>query len=310
MIQIARVLCPVDFTPVSSVALDHAAALARWYEAELHVLHVFQPPVALVRTFPQFAGDVLESGARHELLGRLEQLAAPVRTGGRTVRTSLREGHVATEINALAHELSADLLVMGTHGRSGVPRLVLGSVTEKLLRIAPCPVLTVPPAAGEPAADGPRFHRILCPVDFSEESMLGLQYALSLAQEAGGRVTLLHVLEWFVDDEPGAHEHYRIPEYRRQLEEDARQRLAAAVPASARDWCEATEMVFAGKPYRQIVRQAADRQADVIVIGVRGRGAADVMLFGSTTNAVVREAGCPVLTVREKAASAAARRAS
>jgi nucleotide-binding universal stress UspA family protein len=308
MIQIQKILCPVDFSPVSFAALEHAETLARWYSATVHALHVFQPPVALVRTFPQYAGAMLESGARTELLNELDRAVKPVRDRGLRVETSVREGDIHGEIDAAARDLGADLIVMGTHGRSGLPRLVIGSVTEKVLRIAPCPVLTIPPHAAEAnRVDGPIFKRILCPVDFSDESMLGVRYALSLAQEAGGKVTLLHVLEWFVEDEPRTYEHYSISEYRRKVEDEARTRLAEAIPASARDWCEAQEMVFAGKPYRQIVRQAEEQKADLIVVGVRGRGGADIALFGSTTNRVVREAGCAVLTVRERPAAEAAR---
>jgi nucleotide-binding universal stress UspA family protein len=160
-------------------------------------------------------------------------------------------------------------------------------------------VLTVPPAAAGSLASTPPYRRILCPVDFSPASDHALHYGLSLAEEAKARLTVLHVVEWF--PEQGVREHRAFPpELPRLLEEDARTRLARAVPSEARAWCEPTENVRWGKPYVQILRAAEEEQSDLIVLGVHGRGAADIMLFGSTTNQVVRQATCPVLTVRRR----------
>ena len=112
---------------------------------------------------------------------------------------------VSDVIVANARKWRADLIVMGTHGRSGFERWVLGSVTEKVLRKAPCPVLTVPPPAGELHPDGSvLFRRIVCPVDFSGASLAALAYAVKLAEESRAEITVLHVLEWLVEDEPSA----------------------------------------------------------------------------------------------------------
>jgi nucleotide-binding universal stress UspA family protein len=135
-------------------------------------------------------------------------------------------------------------------------------------------------------------------VDFSATSDRALRYAFSLAEEAKARMTLLHVLEWFPDQEIREHRHFDVPEYRRFLEEDARRRLAEAIPEDVRTWCEPTAKVACGKAYREILGVAADEASDAIVMGVHGRGAFDLALFGSTTNHVVRQAHCPVLTVR------------
>jgi nucleotide-binding universal stress UspA family protein len=198
---------------------------------------------------------------------------------------------------AWPHE--SDLHVLGTHGRAGFERLVLGSVAEKVLRRAHCPVLTVPPpAADRPPAPRPPHKRILCPVDFSTASGRALRYACSLAEEAKARLTLLHVLEWFPNQQIREHHHFDVPEYRRFLEEDARRRLADALSDDVRKWCEPVEKVACGKAWSEILRVAAEEASEVIVMGVHGRGVIDVALFGSTTNQVVRRAHCPVLTVR------------
>jgi nucleotide-binding universal stress UspA family protein len=198
--------------------------------------------------------------------------------------------------------MHADLLVIGTHGGSGFERLVLGSVTEKVLRKARCPVLTVPRRLSDPVPSGPvLFKRILCAVDFSESSMHALKYALSLAQEADGCLTVMHVLAPELVGAVGiGEEHVSLAALHRQGEEEARQQLEMAVPQSARAYCKAESILLRGKPWREILQVASDRQAELIVMGVQGRGAADLLFFGSTTHHVVRQAVCPVLTLRRK----------
>lgn len=191
---------------------------------------------------------------------------------------------------------------MGTHGLSGFERLLLGSVTEKVLRKAPCPVLTVPRLATAGAAPSVTFKTIVCAVDFSEASRRALDYALSLAQEAGGRLLLLHALEGFPEP-PSLTAHFDVPEVRRAMTKDAQEQLETLVPENARAWCEVEAMVGHGKAYREVLRGAAERHADLIVLGVHGRGAVDLTLFGLTTQHVVRAATCPVLTVGGRTAA-------
>ena len=142
----------------------------------------------------------------------------------------VREGNAVAGILEEAAHLRADLLVLGTHGRTGFNRLLLGSVSEKLVRAAPCPVLTVPVRATSAPADTVLLKRLLCPLDFSSSSTRALQYALSLAQETNGSLTVLHVIEWFPEEEPRAHAHFHVPEYRQHLTKDARERLHASAP--------------------------------------------------------------------------------
>lgn len=196
-----------------------------------------------------------------------------------------------------AQKLSVGLIVMGTHGASGFERLMLGSVTEKVLRKANCPVLVVPRRADAPSGAPIVFRRILCAVDFSPCSHQAVSYALSLAEEAGGSLTLLHVVEGF-DEEPPPLSHFDVPEYRQHLEKTAADRLDALVPKETRSWCDCRTVVRAGKAHREILHAAATNEVDLIVLGVRGRNAVDLALFGSTANQVVRAAECPVLTVR------------
>jgi nucleotide-binding universal stress UspA family protein len=298
MIAIRNVLCPTDFSEFSQRALAHAVTLARWYEARLTVLHVL-PLVPTAVGFPPLVSPITwEPVSRERLLEEVKQFAAPAAAAGVAADAAVVEGPAVRMILERAREIRADLVVMGTHGRGGFEKWVLGSVTEKVLRQAPCPVLTVSrPAEGRHWQEAPLFRTVVCGIDFSEASRAALEYALSLAQQAKSRLRVLHVLDWDPREEVREHRHFNVPEYRRYLEEDARRLLQEAVPASARDWCEVRETVSFGKPWRRIVDTAAEDGAELIVLGVHG-GALDRLLFGSTTHHVVREAPCPVLVVR------------
>jgi nucleotide-binding universal stress UspA family protein len=168
MVTIDRILCPVDLSDCSRHGFDHAAAVARWYGASITILHVFEMlPVAAHATSATSAGAVLTLPDCPDALVELERMTAPNIHDGLSIAVRTAQGHVHTEILRAAIEIKPDLLVIGTHGRSGFQRLILGSVAEKLLRQVPCPVLSVPPrAAGAPSPVA--YKRILCPIDFSD----------------------------------------------------------------------------------------------------------------------------------------------
>jgi nucleotide-binding universal stress UspA family protein len=304
MIEIRRILCPVDFSDYSRRALDHAIAIARWYESTVTALHVFSPaPVAAYGPGPlAFDPIVLTPVDRNRLLADTKAFIEAEAAPGIAIEALVREGNAPAEIVDQATTMSADLLVIGTHGRSGFERLLLGSVAEKVLRKACCPVLTVPRRHPDAVPAGPvLFRRILCAADFSDSSMHALKYALSLAQEADGCLTVVHVLGGELVGQVGiGEEHVGLAALQRQHEQEARRLLDKAVPESAAAYCKADSILVRGKPWREILRIASDRQAELIVMGVQGRGAADLMFFGSTAQHVVREATCPVLTIRRE----------
>jgi nucleotide-binding universal stress UspA family protein len=142
------------------------------------------------------------------------------------------------------------------------------------------------------------FKRILCPVDFSPSALQALGFALDLARQADGRVTLLHAVEWLAEEEHRASTHFDVPEYRRHLVDDVQERLRNLVAGESRTWVEIADVVVFGRAYREILRAAETKPADLIVMGAQGRGGIGLALFGSTTQQVVRGATCPVLTVR------------
>lgn len=302
MIEIRRILCPIDFSEFSRRALDHAVAIARWYNASVTAVHV-DAAIEIVGYGPAPMLGIPATWAitdRTALLADLKRFVDAAAAPGVTIETVLREGPAAAEILRQATALNADLIIMGTHGASGFERLMLGSVTEKVLRKATCPVLTVPRAVPEAGLAGPvLFKQIVCAVDFSDCSLDALKYALSLAQEADGRLTVVHVLtSQLMPDAVLADQHLSVLAYQRQREDDALRRLDEAVPSTAAAYCRVESTIVRGKPWREIVRIAAAQRSELIVLGVHGRGAADLMFFGSTANQVVRHASCPVLTLR------------
>jgi nucleotide-binding universal stress UspA family protein len=301
MIDIQRILCPIDFSDFSRRALDHAVAMARWYKATITAMHV-DTPIEIVGLPAPMVGvpAAWKFSDRAELLTSLQRFVAAESAPGISIETVVREGPAVTGILEQAAATRADLIVMGTHGTSGFERLVLGSVTEKVLRKARCPVLTVPRALPDAVPAGPVvFKQIVCAVDFSDCSLAALKYALSLAQEADAQLTVVHVLtSQLVPDAVLADQHLSVLAYQRRREDEAQRRIDEAVPATATAYCRVESTIVRGKPWREIIGIATAQQSDLIVLGVHGRAAVDLMFFGSTAHQVVRHAPCPVLTLR------------
>ena len=305
MIQLQRVLCPVDFSDFSRRAFDHAVRLAHWYQSTVRLLYVSEgAPLAAAAP----GGGVVPSGMltaqeRESLLTGLKHFASS--GAGADLEFEIGEGDVAKSILSQAAEGHADVVVLGTHGRSGFERLVLGSVAEKVLRKATCPVLTVPQAVGDVVPVTPTFKRIVCPIDFSTCSMHALEYAFSMAQEDDAHVTVLHVIDVPANLEADGHGAVQAgsPSLRGYLaatERERRARVADAVPDHVRTYCTVDTVVTSGSPYREILRAASERKGDLIIMGIHGRHPLDLLFFGSTTQHVVRRAACPVLTLRQE----------
>ncbi len=299
--DVKRILCPLDFSAPSAHALDQAAQLARWYGARLTVLHVRPTVVPHPDISPEGHMAPWLVAELETLRLRVSAACAEAATAGVQVDAMTSAGEPVHEILGHAHTLAADLIVLGTHGLSGFRHLVLGSVTEKVLRRATCPVLTVPPRASAALS---QFTRFLCAVDFSDCSQHAVAFAATLARQAGATLSLLHVIEWpwhesTITETVGVSvsQAQAMADYRRYLETGAAERLAAIGAAAMPDGQVTTSISF-GRPYVELLDAARRQGADLIVLGVRGRGPVDLGFFGSTANHVVRSATCPVLTVR------------
>lgn len=301
MQQIKRILCPTDFSECSSHALEQATAWARRYQAQLTVLHVSTVPV------PAFAGPdagplmpealYLSSPEQHRLDDELRGFVESHVPSDVSVVRETCDGDVIGRIVEQARALPADLLVMGTHGRSGFARLFLGSVTERVLRQAACPVLTVPRRlqAGKQTS----IRRILCPIDFSDPSFEALAHAVAIAEEAGAELLVLHVIELLPEATVYGHDLVNRAAESGRLRDVARAQMAAAIERLTSGSVPVHELLETGRAHNEILRVADEREADLIAIGVHGHGNTELMLFGSTTESVVRQARVPVLTLRE-----------
>lgn len=298
MVTFSHILYPTDLSDVSHHAAPYAAVLAGWYGATLSVLHVVPTLESLVGPADGLhaGGPIVYPPTPQEIEQQMRRSLSADVPSDVTVKFDSVVGNPAVVIVDRAVSTPADLIVMGTHGRSGFDRLLSGSVTEKVLRKAPCPVLTIPPHA--PAqAGGPVFKRVLCPVDFSPASQQAVGFALDLARQSNGSVTVLSVVEWLAEEDLAGAD-VSLVAYRQQLLDAARTRLSSLLADEPRTWCAVDEIVTAGRPYREVLRVAAERSCDLIVIGAHGRGAGALPFLGSTTPPVVRSATCPVLVVR------------
>jgi nucleotide-binding universal stress UspA family protein len=308
VITFTRILCPIDFSPTSERALAVAAAVATWYDAALEVLHVVPAfDVAVVEpSVPVGPPGRPAPVSRDVVMAELQRAVDRAGAAERVPRLLAQEGRPHELIGHRATAWPADLIVMGTHGRSGFNRILFGSITEKVVRTSPCPVLTVPPAVPATVTVPVVFKRILCPIDYSPASLEALRYALELGRQANGRVTVLHALEYidphtreYLETEsPVAAIDPAVGHHARQLVAAARDRLHAHLAGEAQTWCAIEEVVTVNRPYRAILHHAASESVDLIVMGAQGSEGLELMLFGSNTHHVVRAARCPVLTVR------------
>jgi nucleotide-binding universal stress UspA family protein len=301
--KLRRILCPTDFSEFSRRAFEQAVALARQTQAELTLLHVYPFLVPLGGDAPYFpSGLPLDPATRARLLGELEAAAAPARVAGLTPSLLLVEGDPSEEILRQARTIEADLIVTGTHGRRGFDRLVLGSVANRIVHHARCAVLTVPRPPEGDASSAMLPEQILCPVDLWESEAI-VEAAFTVGRAGNARVTLLHVLEDRPEHEAAARlAHVDWAAFHEDLEASTRRQLKELAARQPTDGCRVSEVVVTGKPYREILKVAETLGANLIVMGIHGRNALERLFVGSTTTHVLRQAACPVLTVRPPSA--------
>jgi len=291
--MIKNILCAVDRSPDSLQAFGYAIALARWQGARLNLLEVIETAVPPgVSRAPK--DDAVPYETRAALERDLRRVLTARRVSDLKVEIFMRKGNVVQEILAQAKASRPDLVVIGSHGRAGVQRLVLGSVAEKVLRLATCPVLTVRCGVRLARRSRSPFATILCPTDFSAAANKAVAYAKRLAKEADDKLIVMSAVEWPLDGATSG----PIAQLRKSLESDAREGLVRLLPRPSSHGPRAQAVVATGKASAAIVKLARARSVDLIVMGVSGRGALDVALLGSTTHHVIREGMWPVLTVR------------
>ena len=295
-VEFRKIVCATDLSELSNQAIDYGISLADRFESELVLCHVIDLPVVSVHGAAYVYPHDYVEGLKEDATQNLNKLMKDQQLNWKPVVTA---GPAASTLCELAITERADLFIAATHGRSGIKRWILGSVTERLIRTVPCPLMSITPFAGKPADDlsKPRvFGNILVGCDFSADSESALECALSMAQEYQARLHLVHVIEPVAYREvllsPGIMNEVRV-----NLNKKLTEQLQSLVPEEVDNWCVITTNCLAGKPYEELIKYATIHAIDLIVLGIRGRGLVDTMLLGSTVDRVVRKAGCPVLAV-------------
>jgi nucleotide-binding universal stress UspA family protein len=281
VVSIQNVLFPTDFSRESMSALPYALAIAEKYHSKLFPVHISAEPAGLPASLREGLGALgyhEAQDANRNIALLQEKLPVPY-------EILFRRGEIWHELSEIIEAKHMDLIVTGTHGRSGIGKLVAGSVAETIFRHAPCPVLTVGPAvSGEPDSIAD-LHEILLATDFSEASLVALPYAVSLAQQNGARLYLLHVAANPMD----------------ALTEQLMQRKLLELVAGNPLTCEPRAFICYGAASQQIVDFADEMGVDLVVMGVRHPPSyfeTSRHLRLATAYTVASRAVCPLLSVR------------
>ena len=288
-ITLKNILFLTDFSEPSEIALPFAIAVAREYDAKIHALHVLIPS-AFTYTTPEL-GNLAMEAQEEESEAAMRSVNAQL-VGLPHEATVVRGGGIWPAVAEAIRDNAVDLIVLGTHGRTGAEKILMGSVAEEIFRRSSVPVLTIGPAVKNGPHSAARFRRILYPTDFSEHSDAALPYAVSFAQENQADLLLLHAIpERKAGKEPS--KAISVAEAMHALHE--------LVPPSSDLWCRPEPLVRCEKPAMAILEAAEQNGADLIVLGIHGHKGvpgADTHLEGAVAHKVVCFAPCPVLTVR------------
>jgi nucleotide-binding universal stress UspA family protein len=290
--MIRRILVPVDFSDSSALALRHAREWARLFDAELHLLTAaFIAPVWTAEGTAPIPQEYHDS-IRKQASADLEELARPLREAGLRVSCGVSSDHPASAIRAAAESWSADLIAMGTHGRTGIAHAVLGSIAERTVRHAKVAVLTARADAIEPRP----IRTILVPTDFSPDARAALDWAAALARHAGARLALVHAVApplWLGQEELAVDSVQAAQWAAEQAARSKLDRLAQELGGLV-----SGVSVEVGPPDVAVLDAARRAGADLIALGTRGRSGLAHVLLGSTAERVVRRAPVPVVVAK------------
>lgn len=285
-ISIKNILFTTDFSEAAATALPYVRALARWFDAKVVIAYSAPGVSALALPLGPVPREMdLEwESAQNRMKDFIHTSPLP----GLHTEAVVCRGEIGNTLADLVERRQIDLAVVGTRGREGMRKLVLGSGAEQIFRRARCPVLTVGPNVKRTEVEFESWKNILFATDFSEGSLDALPYALAIAEENQAQLTLAHMVSL-------------VPVQRqRSVEEATKQRLRSLLPADAGDWCTVECVVRFEFPSDGILRIAEERCADLIVMGVHKSNTprASSHMPWAIAYEVVCHARCPVLTVR------------
>jgi nucleotide-binding universal stress UspA family protein len=291
MKPIKNILVPVDFSDPSNKALQYALALARQFDSRVLLAHIVADPALATPTFPTeshaFAYALYEAATKdiQKLIPASDKMA-------KQVETIVRIGDIDSDLLAIVQEKAIDLVVMGTHGRRNPARWFIGSVTERMLRQLPVPVLTISHA--KPESGG--IHHILYASDMQEQSNSGFRAAAAWAKATSSKLTVIHVIQHLEYVWGGALNGYMRAQSA-EMVRMARKHLHEFVNREKPDGIEVDSLVVEGQPYEEILRAAEANHCDLIILNLQSKNLVDRAFLGATAERVVRLSPLPVLSI-------------
>jgi len=321
--QPKKIMCAVDFSDFTDETLAYSIALCKEFHAKLFLAHIatdvttsfVHSEIAIDRVTLQ---DEYISNAQELLGNQVKEMTIEH-------EIVIRKGDPADEICRLALMADIDLVITATHGKSGIKRLLIGSVTEKLMKTLHCPLLVLRSQKHDSIHLSDyeiKLKKVLVGCDFSPDSKLAFDYGLSLAQEYQAELYLAHVVKPtehielkssdYINIIPGDYVHWGTSDYfemqKKETQENQEKikalrsrlerQLYFMIPEESKNWCNPHTILLAGEPYKELIKYAKEQDIDMIVLGIRGHTLLEKLLVGSTTDRVIRQSPCPVLAVR------------
>jgi nucleotide-binding universal stress UspA family protein len=295
MSLIKRMLFATDFSACADRAMGYAFALAGAWKAELSVLTVLELYPGMDPDYT--VNKMYLEHLRGEATRQFETVQARAKAVEQVITTRIEVGIPSQVVQTVADSTGADLLVVGTHGRTGFDHVLIGSTAERVVRMAHCPVLAVKAEKdGAARARSTNIKRIVVPIDLSTCSLDALEYAALFAKPFGAGITILHAMEPVAYGLDFSLSHAQESKQQREYLEKRLTVLSACLVANG---IRADHVLRPGLPADSITSYVTQQEFDLMIMGTHGRRGLSHILVGSIAGAMLRHAPCPVLTVRQ-----------
>lgn len=291
-----RILVPVDFSEGSVDAFNLAVYFTKERDSKIILTHIISEPQI---TDPVYSSEYFTPSIIADLKDELEEKIKSEYIGNRKndIGIVIRRGYPPSEIVSLINENDADLVIMGTHGRKGLTHMLLGSVTEKIIRVSKIPVITL--KLGHVASpESYRIKKILVPYDFSELSEKSFHLAGEIAPFYEAEIDLVYVNQPITYYPYYLSENYSEENVLERLDEEIKEKLDALAGKVENKNIKINTFIRRGDPYEKIIELADESSANLIVMGTHGRSGLAHVVIGSVAERVIRASNIPVMTIR------------
>lgn len=288
-VSLSNILFTTDFSDYAERALPYAVGLARHYDGTVFVAHAIPPEPRRPMPLEPMPRELDE--LRYHAERAMDRFVRSAPLASVRYEAVLEKGETGSVFKEMVNKHAVDLVVIATHGRAGLKKLLLGSVAEEIFRAVACPVLTIGPDVTHNEIAAGKLRQVIYTSDLSAASLHALPWAIALASDYRARLSCMHVIEEITN----------IPlYYRERALRDAREELEKLMPANSGLPCEPQIIVVSGDPAERVLQLAGDLDAGLIVMGARQENSPRVLsqLPWACTHKVICHATCPVLTVR------------